>query len=108
MIGFFQLLRSARILALMRKEFHQLRRNKRMVISLLLPPIAQILMFGFALNPEPHNLRLGIVDDSRTSASRTLISAFAESRSFQIEAYYPDSGRLAAALSAGNLDAGLV
>jgi ABC-2 type transport system permease protein len=78
------------------------------VISLIIPPTIQIIIFGFALNPEVTNLRLGVVDYSRGAYSRELVSAFVESRAFDITAYYASSDELGKALSAGKLDAGLV
>jgi len=66
------------------------------------------VIFGFALNPEVTNLRLGVVDESRTAASREVISAFVESRSFRVAEQYRSSDELGQALSAGKLDAGLI
>ncbi len=90
------------------KELRQIGRNRRLVISLIIPPTIQIIIFGFALNPEVTNLRLGVVDSSRSAFSRELVSAFVESRAFDITAYYSSSDELGNALSAGKLDAGLV
>ncbi|OLE97760.1 MAG: hypothetical protein AUG75_04350 [Cyanobacteria bacterium 13_1_20CM_4_61_6] len=75
---------------------------------LVIPPTLNIMLFGFALNPEVKNLRLGVVDESRTIESRELVSAFVESRSFAVTGYYASSDELGLALSAGELDAGLV
>ncbi len=33
------------------KEFNQIRRDRRLAISLIIPPTLQLLLFGFALNP---------------------------------------------------------
>ncbi|MEA2175287.1 MAG: drug efflux transport system permease protein [Blastocatellia bacterium] len=90
------------------KELRQIKRNRRLVVSLIIPPTVQLILFGFALNPEVKNLRLGVVDESRTGESRELVSAFVESRSFEVKAYYASPDELGRALSAGNLDAGLV
>lgn len=97
-----------RILPLFIKELRQIKRDWRLVISLIIPPTVQLIIFGFALNPQVTDLRLGVVDESRSSASRELTSAFVESRSFQVKEYYPSSELLGQALSKGELDAGLV
>ena len=60
------------------------------------------------MNPEVTDLRLGIVDESRTAESRELISAFAESKSFVPSGYYSSVDELTRALSGGELEAGLV
>lgn len=101
-------IRSWRLWTLFMKELRQIKADKKLVVSLILPPTVQLIIFGFALNPEVTNLRLGVVDESRTAASREVASAFVESRSFTVAAYYESSEELGQALSAGGLDAGLV
>src|SRR6202451_4787885 len=71
-----------RMLALIRKEFRQILRDRRLAISLILPPTLQLLLFGFALNATVSNLRLGVVDDSRTPESRALVANMTDSKSF--------------------------
>jgi ABC-2 type transport system permease protein len=93
---------------LMAKELRQIRRNRRLVISLVIPPTAMIIIFGFALNPEVTGLRLGVVDFSRSAESRELVSALGESRAFTVKGYYSSSDELGSELSKGNLDIGIV
>src|ERR1035438_1213721 len=69
---FLQNIANTRFLALIRKEFSQIRRDRRMTLSLILPPILMILLFGYVLNSTVANLRLGVVDDSRTPESRII------------------------------------
>src|ERR1700730_15384056 len=97
-----------RLWALFVKEFHQIRRNRRLVVLLVIPPTLNIILFGLALNPNFENLRLGVVDYSRTPESRELVSAFAEGLVFRINAYYASPDELGQAISRGDLDAGLV
>ena len=97
-----------RLWPLMVKELLQIGRNRRLVISLVIPPTLMMVIFGFALNPKVSGLRLGIVDMSRSAESRELISAFGESRAFEVKGYYESSERLGAELSKGKLDIGLV
>jgi ABC-2 type transport system permease protein len=47
-------------------------------------PVVQLTLLGFALSSTVTNLRLAIVDDSRSPESRELISTFPESRSFRL------------------------
>jgi ABC-2 type transport system permease protein len=101
--GFWDRLRS-----LLRKEFNQIRRDRRLVVSLIIPPTVQILLFGFALNSDVSNLRLGIIDESRSPESRELIASFTESKSFRSGGVFVDLKDLEAALSRSRLDAGLV
>src|SRR5919206_3756827 len=90
------------------KELQQIKRNRRLVISLIIPPTVQLLLFGFALNPTVQHLRLGVVDTSRTAESRALTSAFVESQTFEVTGQFASVDEMGAALSRGDLDAGLV
>jgi ABC-2 type transport system permease protein len=97
-----------RIWSLFVKEFHQIRRNRRLVVMLIIPPTLNIVLFGLALNPNFENLRLGVVDYSQTPESRDLISAFTEGLVFRIDGYYASPDDVGRIISKGNLDAGLV
>ena len=97
-----------RISALLKKELNQIRRDRRLALSLVVPPVLQLLLFGFALSATVENVQLGIVDESKTQESRELISALTESRSFESAGYYLSVDELGEALSRGALNAGVV
>jgi ABC-2 type transport system permease protein len=97
-----------RLRALIKKEFNQIRRDRRLAISLILPPVVQLALFGFALSAAVSNVRLGVVDDSRSPESRELIAALTESKSFRLAGYYFSVDQLGDAVSRGNVAAGIV
>lgn len=90
------------------KELNELRRNRRLVGMMLVPPTLNLVLLGLAMNPEVTDLRLGIVDESRTAESRELVSAFTESKSFVTAGHYSSVAELSRALSTGELEAGIV
>jgi ABC-2 type transport system permease protein len=98
----------SRLRALVHKEFAQIRRDKRLAVSLIVPPTLQILLFGFALDSTVSNLRLGVIDWSRTPESREMISTLTESKSFKLGGDFASVHDLEAAISRGKLDAGIV
>jgi ABC-2 type transport system permease protein len=98
----------SRLRVLVVKEFNQIRRDRRLALSLIVPPTLQVLLFGFALNSDVNNLRLGILDDCRTPESRELVAVLTESESFRFSGYYFEDRSLEAAVSRGTLDAGVV
>ncbi|CAA9418623.1 Domain of unknown function / Efflux ABC transporter, permease protein [uncultured Leptolyngbya sp.] len=102
--GFFD----GRFLALVRKEINQILRNKQLLILLIIPPTVQLLLYGFALNPDVHNLKLGVVDYANVSASRELVSALTENRIFVVESYPATEQELSRQVETGNLTAGIV
>jgi ABC-2 type transport system permease protein len=99
---------TGRLRALIGKEFDQIRRDRRLVVSLIVPPVLQLTLFGFALSASVANLRLGVVDESRTPESRELVAVLTESRSFRLGGYYASADELGAAISQARIDAGVV
>jgi len=97
-----------RFVALALKELRQIRRDRRLMMSLIVPPTLQILLFGFALDSEVRNLRLGVVDESRTAESRELISAITQNRTFRLVGSYGTTSGLETDLASGRLDVGVV
>src|SRR5579862_4856459 len=108
MKNFAQFFFSYRLRALLRKEFAQLRRDRRLTMSLVVFPTLQLLLFTLVLNATVSNLKLGIIDDSRTPESRGLTAALTESKSFKLAGYYYSVEKLGDAISHGDVDAGVV
>jgi ABC-2 type transport system permease protein len=104
----FQNIFNQRFRALVGKEFNEIRRDRRLMISLILPPILQLTLFGFALSAAVANVRLGVVDESKTPESRELIATLTESESFRLGGYYFSTDQLGSAISQSRLDAGVV
>jgi len=104
----FKKLSGSRISALFRKELNQIRRDRRLALSLIVPPVLQLTLFGFALSARVENVPLGVVDESKSKESRDLIAALTESRSFQSAGYFFSVERLTAEISNGTLIAGVV
>jgi ABC-2 type transport system permease protein len=99
---------SHRFRALLRKEFAQIRRDRRLAMSLILPPVIQLLLFSLVLNATVSDLKLGIIDNSRTPESRNLTSTLTESKSFRLAGYYYSVDKMGDAISRGDIDAGVV
>ena len=75
---------AVRIKHIVRKEFIQVFRDRRSRILLFLPPLIQLMIFGYAVNMDITNIRLGIMDLSRSQQSRELIASFRATRYFRI------------------------
>ena len=83
-----------RIFEIMRKEVRQTLREPRMRASLFMPPIIQMLIFGYSVNMDVEHARLVWIDHDRTPVSRNLLANFEGSRRFDLVAA-PDSDRAA-------------
>src|SRR5258705_4267343 len=99
---------NSRLLALMRKEFNQIRRYTRIVMSLIVPPALLLLVFGLVLNSKIENVRWGVIDQSGTSESRELVADLSVSRSFRLTRAFLSPGDLSDAVMDGRVQAGLI
>jgi ABC-2 type transport system permease protein len=99
---------SYRLRALIKKEFAQTRHDRKLMFSLTVLPVVQLTLVGFALSAAVSNVRLAIVDDSRSPESRELIATLTESKSFRLAGYYSSVDQLGDAVSQGKADAGMV
>jgi ABC-2 type transport system permease protein len=99
---------SHRFIALVRKELNQIKRDRRIMLSLILPPLLQLMLFGSVMNPSVTNLQLGVVDDSRTPDSRDLVAALGQSGTFRLRTLYASIDAMGDDISKGKIDAGVV
>ncbi len=76
-----KILRS-RILAIARKEFFHIIYDVRTLMILFLMPVAQLLIFGYALNMEIQRVDLAVIDDAQSTESRHLMEQFRGSTFF--------------------------
>ena len=73
-----------RIFVILRKELIQALREPRMRVLLFLPPVIQLLVFGFAVNLDVDHARIAWMDMDRTPQSRSLRDRFTGSGRFDI------------------------
>jgi drug efflux transport system permease protein len=104
----FKRLFGSRVGTLFRKELNQIRRDRRLALSLVVPPVLQLTLFGFALSARVENVQLGIVDESQSKESRDLIAVLTESKSFQSAGYFFSVEEMSKEISKGSLLAGVV
>jgi ABC-2 type transport system permease protein len=71
-----------RIIALVAKEFLALLKDKRSRIVLVVPPLIQLVVFGYAATFDLKNVPFAIYDEDKGSASRELIAHLDGSPSF--------------------------
>jgi ABC-2 type transport system permease protein len=67
---------SLNILPIVRKEFRQIKRDKRILSILLFIPALMLLMFGYALNFDVRHTSMAVYDEDRSSTSREFVEQF--------------------------------
>jgi drug efflux transport system permease protein len=76
-----------RILHMLTKEFQQLRRDRAMLWQLVIPPIVQMLVFGYAATFEVNRVSTAILDYDHTQESRDFASYFTGNGRFELVAH---------------------
>lgn len=71
-----------RILALMIKEFLTLLKDKRSRVVLIVPPLIQLIVFGYAATFDLKHVPFAVFSEDRGTVSRDLVAAFRGSPSF--------------------------
>ncbi len=74
----------ARIIPIVVKEFLELKRDKGARFLLVVPPILQMLLFGYAATFEVHHVSTAVLDLDHSQESRDLIARFTASNRFDV------------------------
>lgn len=97
----------ARILAVMRKEFIHIRRDPRTLAIVLILPVFQLIVFGYAVTNDVAHLPLAVLDGDRTAASRQLIAAYGATTYFDVRYVAASERELGDFLDRGQARVGL-
>ncbi|MFN5223966.1 MAG: ABC transporter permease [Bacteroidota bacterium] len=94
--------------AFVRKEWYHILRDRKTLFILIGMPIAQILIFGFALTNEIKNSRIAVIDMAKDGMSARYIAKIEASRYFDILHYENDPARLDDLFREGKIKAAVV
>jgi ABC-2 type transport system permease protein len=73
-----------RFLAILIKEFRQIRRDRLTFAMMVGVPIMQLILFGFAINTDPKGLPMAVVVADESEFSRSLINGLENSAYFRV------------------------
>lgn len=94
-----------RIRVIVSKEFRQVFRQPRMRTMLFVPPLMQLIIFGYAVNLDVENAKIGWFDQDHTPASRELLAAFQGSERMFITATPTSQAEVQSLLDNGRVQA---
>jgi ABC-2 type transport system permease protein len=94
-----------RIGHIFRKEMIQIFRDKRMRLLVFLPPIIQLVIFGYAATIDVKNVSLALMDEDRTAESRQFIEKFEAGEYFTVERYLSSPAEADRLMDDGTVDA---
>ncbi len=90
------------------KEFIHIFRDRRLLLMIILMPVIQLLIYGFAINTDVKHLATVVYDQDQTYLSRRLISSFEQSAYFDVKENVSSPQLLYRALDRGKAKAGLL
>lgn len=91
-----------------RKEFYHILRDRRTIVILLIMPIIQILLFGFAISTELKNAKVALLDFSGDTETTRLVARIDASQYFDVVASYHSIDEVNAAFRRGEINIALV
>jgi len=94
-----------RIRVIAMKEVNQVLRYPRMRTALIVPPMLQLIVFGYAVNLDPDHIRMAWMDMDRTPASRELLDDFRSSGRFVVAAIAQNEADIQNLLDRGEVQA---
>jgi ABC-2 type transport system permease protein len=97
-----------RLRSIIRKEFIQIFRDKRTLAIILIIPIMQLFLLGYAATNDIRNIPLVVFDQCRCSESRTLINAYNTADYFKISQYVGSEEEIRALIQSGTASAALI
>lgn len=92
-----------RVFAVMAKEFKQLTRDKVTYAMILMMPIIQLLLFGYAINAEPRHLPTAVLIQDDSTFSRSIVGALKHSLYFEFAAQARTPAEMDAMLRRGDV-----
>lgn len=97
-----------RIGAISAKEFKQLSRDRVTFGMIVMIPLMQLMLFGYAISTMVRNIPIAIVDNSGSAAARAITEQVRVTQVVDIVGHYATAAEAEAAIVAGTIRAALV
>lgn len=97
-----------RLLALTWKEFLQLKRDPITLRMIVMVPILQTLIFGYAINYDVKHLKTVVLDESKSIESRELVAKMTATEYFDVIGYVSSLEQLRRQIDSAKASVGLV
>ncbi|MDI7277113.1 MAG: ABC transporter permease [Anaerolineae bacterium] len=97
-----------RVWAVIRKEVLHISRDRRTLFVMIVLPVAQLLVFGYAVETEVRHLPTLVVDHDRSQASWRYLEKLFNTGYFDLHGYVASQDELVAAIDGGRARVGIV
>ena len=93
----------SRFLAMLMKEFIQLRRDRITLATMISVPLMQLFLFGYAINTTPRNLPTALLLQENTDVGRSILAALRNTAFFDIRHVATSEAELDSLLRSGSV-----
>ena len=97
-----------RFIGFIKKEFYHIFRDKRSLFILFGMPIAQIMLFGFAITNEINNVDIAILDKSKDATTQEIINKVSSSKYFSNKQLIKNEAEIESVFKKGMVKAVLI
>jgi ABC-2 type transport system permease protein len=99
---------NSRLISLIRKEFIQIRRDPRTLVLVLVIPIMQLFLLGYAATNDVRNIPMAVFDQDRGPAARELLDAYRAADYFSLQYDVDSETELRRLIDYGKARVGLI
>ena len=99
---------NSRLISIIRKEFIQIFRDKRTLALILVMPLVQLFLLGYAATNDVRNVPLAVYDQSHSPEARALLDAYRAADYFKLAYSVGSQSELQALIDNGQAKAGLI
>jgi ABC-2 type transport system permease protein len=99
---------NTRIYSIVRKEFVQIFRDPRTLALIIVMPIMQLFLLGYAATTDVKNISMAVWDQSQSPQSRELLDAFRAADYFRIDYFVGSTEQYQALIESGDIRVALV
>src|SRR6185503_15592007 len=92
-----------RTTAILIKEFIQLRRDRVSFGMIVMVPLIQLLLFGYAINTTPRNMPMAVLVQEQSDVGRTILKALENTRYFKVTHIVRSEAEFDQLLKSGNV-----
>ena len=96
------------IIHFIKKELQQFRRDPRMFVIVLVAPILQSIILGYAANLDIYNINLTVYDQDKSMTSRNFIDKFTQSGYFKVQQFTDGYENIVNDINKGKILMGIV
>ena len=97
-----------RLIAVIKKEFIQMSRDKATLAIMIIMPLMQVLIFGFAINTDVKHLSAAVFDQSLSAESRELLDTLTATEYYNIKYIATSFEEITKKIQSGKAKVGIV